>query len=194
MAPETGVDVSETASISSGIAQRYAMAVYGLAKQDDETADLARDVEALTAALRESEDLRRLIASPIYRRDDQGAAITAIADKMGLSRTLRNTLALMASKRRLFVLPAFLRALETMLAGERNEVTAEVASATPLSADQERRLSETLRAQVGKDVKLNTTVDESLIGGLVVKVGSRMIDTSIRSRLSALQNTMKEVR
>ncbi len=103
-------------------------------------------------------------------------------------------MSLMASKRRLFVLPHFLRALEEMLAGERNEVTVEVASATPLSSDQEARLSETLRQQVGRDVKLNTTVDESLIGGLVVKVGSRMIDTSIRSRLSALQNTMKEVR
>ncbi len=85
MATVKGVDVSETASISSGIAQRYATAVFDLAKQDGATDELARDVDALGAAQRESSDLRALIASPIYRRDDQGAAINAVAERMGLS-------------------------------------------------------------------------------------------------------------
>ena len=99
----------------------------------------------------------------------------------------------MASKRRLFVLPYTLRALRDRIAEEKGEVTAEVVSAKALTKTQSEKLAKTLASTVGKDVKINTTVDESLIGGLVVKVGSKMIDTSIASRLNALQNTMKEV-
>ena len=188
------MDVAEAASISTGIAARYATALFELAREQDGLATLAKDVEKLDAAYRESSDLRTVVASPVYRRKDQQQAMVALAEKMGLSETMRNTLALMASKRRLFVLPALIRALEARLARERGEVTAEVTSATPLSDAQEGRLAETLKAKVGQDVKLKTTVDERLIGGLVVKVGSRMIDTSIASKLAQLQNTMKEVR
>ncbi len=104
-----------------------------------------------------------------------------------------NTLALMASKRRLFVLPSLLAALRSRIAKEKGEVTAEVASAKALTKTQAASLAKTLKAQMGIDVKIKATVDESLIGGLVVKVGSKMIDTSIRSKLNALQNKMKEV-
>ena len=106
---------------------------------------------------------------------------------------MTNTLGLMAAKRRLFVLPQLVAALKKLIAEEKGEVEAEVTSAQPLTDDQRARLADTIKAGVGKDIKLNTSVDETLIGGLVVKVGSRMIDTSIRSRLAALQNTMKEV-
>jgi len=104
-----------------------------------------------------------------------------------------NTLSLMAAKRRLFVLPSLLAALRARIAEDKGEVTAEVTSAKALTKTQATKLAKTLKAQLDLDVKIKATVDESLIGGLVVKVGSKMIDTSIRSKLNALQNTMKEV-
>jgi F-type H+-transporting ATPase subunit delta len=112
---------------------------------------------------------------------------------MKLSSLLANTLQLMASKRRLFVLPQFLSNIEERIAIENGEVTAEVTSAAVMSAAQAAKLAATLKASVGKEVKLKTAVDESLIGGLVVKLGSTMIDTSIKAKLAALQNAMKEV-
>ena len=112
---------------------------------------------------------------------------------MGLSAVMTNTLSLMASKRRLFVVPQLVQALREKIAEEKNEVTADVVSAKALTQTQSKKLAETLKARVGKDVTINATVDESLIGGLIVKVGSKMIDTSIRSKLSSLQNAMKEV-
>lgn len=185
--------MSETASISSGIAARYATAVFELAKDGKGLDALERDIGTLDGALSGSADFRSLIHSPVYSRDAQGKAVGALAEKMGLSDTLSNTLKLMASKRRLFVLPQLLAALRGLIADEKGEVTAEVRAATKLTAEQEKKLAETLKGSVGKDVKMNITVDEGLIGGLVVKVGSKMIDTSIRSKLMSLQNTMKEV-
>ncbi|MHA6324858.1 F0F1 ATP synthase subunit delta [Roseivivax sp. CAU 1753] len=187
------MDVSEPASISSGIAERYAAAVFALAKEDGSLDTLEANIDELADALAASEDLRDLIHSPVYSRDTQGRAIRAIADKMNLADMMKNTLSLMSEKRRLFVLPALIVQLRDMIAEEKGIVTAEVTSAVALTDDQSRSLSETLKAQVGRDVKIKTTVDESLIGGLVVKVGSRMIDTSIRAKLSSLQNVMKEV-
>lgn len=186
-------DVSEPASISAGIAARYAQAVFDLAKDDKALSALESDVDALDAALKASADLRDMIASPVLTRDDQGAAIAAIASRMKVSGLVANTLALMASKRRLFVLPQLLANLRARIAEEKGEVTAEVASAVALTPEQAAALAETLKKTVGKTVKLNATVDESLIGGLVVKVGSKMIDTSIRAKLASLQNAMKEV-
>ena len=112
---------------------------------------------------------------------------------MGLGDTLTNTLRLMAQNRRLFVVPGMIAQVKGLIAAERGEVTAEVTSAKPLSEDQTQALARTLKESVGKDVRLEVTVDESLIGGLVVKVGSRMIDTSLRAKLANLQNVMKEV-
>jgi F-type H+-transporting ATPase subunit delta len=187
------VDVSESASISSGIAQRYASAVFDIAKENNELSQLEANIDDLAAALAESDDLSDLINSPVYSRTAQGAAITAVADKMGLLPTVKNVLALMASKRRLFVVPQLIATLREKIAEEKGEVTADVASAVALTDAQAAKLSETLKASIGKDVKINATVDESLIGGLVVKVGSKMIDTSVRSKLNSLQNAMKEV-
>lgn len=186
-------DVSEPASISQGIAARYAQALFDLSKEAKALKALEADTDALDAALKASADLRDMIASPVLTRDDQARAIAAVAAKMKLSDLAANTLALMASKRRLFVLPQLVADLRARIAEEKGEVTAEVASAVELTAEQAKALAETLQASVGKTVKLNTTVDESLIGGLVVKVGSKMIDTSIRSKLASLQNAMKEV-
>jgi F-type H+-transporting ATPase subunit delta len=187
------VDVSEPASISTGIAARYATAIFELAKEDNALPALESDVDALDSALRDSHDFRELIASPIYSREEQAAAVTAIAKKAGLSQIVTNTLALMAGNRRLFVLPQLVRELRARIAADKGEVTAEVTAAKALTKAQEEKLARTLKASVGKDVKISMAVDETLIGGLVVKVGSRMIDTSIRSKLAALQNSMKEV-
>ncbi|MEL6958149.1 MAG: F0F1 ATP synthase subunit delta [Pseudomonadota bacterium] len=186
--------MSEPASISSGIAARYATAVFELSKDAKGLKALESDLDALSAALEGSEDLRALISSPLYSREEQGAAIAEIANYMKLSDTMSNTLALMAQKRRLFVVPQMVTALREMIAEEKGEVTADVVSAKALTKAQSDKLAKTLKASVGSDVKINATVDESLIGGLVVKVGSKMIDTSIRSKLAALQNTMKEAR
>jgi F-type H+-transporting ATPase subunit delta len=186
-------DVSEPASISLGIASRYAQALFEIAKEEKGLAALEADADAIGAALAASSDLRDVIASPVVARDDQARAIAAVAAALKLSGTTANTLALMASKRRLFVLPQLVANLKSRIAEEKGEVTADVTSASVLSADQASKLSAALKASVGKDVKLNTTVDESLIGGLVVKLGSVMIDTSVKAKLAALQNAMKEV-
>ncbi|MFV0490942.1 MAG: F0F1 ATP synthase subunit delta [Pseudorhodobacter sp.] len=185
--------MSESASISSGIAARYATALFELAKDDKALKALEGDVDALSQAVEGSADLRDLISSPIYSREDLGKAIAALARKMGLSALTTNTLALMASKRRLFVLPPMLARLRELISAEKGEVTAEVTSAVKLSAAQAKELAATLKARVGKDVKLKTAVDGTLIGGLVVKLGSTMIDTSVKAKLAALQNAMKEV-
>ncbi|MFZ1728347.1 MAG: F0F1 ATP synthase subunit delta [Albidovulum sp.] len=185
--------MSEPASISAGIAARYATAVFEIARDGKGLKALEADVTALGAALGENADLRGLIASPVYSRDEQSNAIGAIASKMQLSPTVTSTLGLMASKRRLFVLPQLLAALQAMIAEEKGEVSADVTAAQALTKAQADKLAASLKKTFGKTVKLNLAVDDSLIGGLVVKVGSKMIDTSIRSKLAALQNKMKEV-
>ena len=176
-----------------GIAARYAKAVFDLAKEGKSVAAIEADLDALTGALAQSADFNDLIQSPLYGRDEQAAAIAALAPKMGLSATMTNVLGLMASKRRLFVLPQLLAALRDMIATDKGEVTAEVTSAQAMTPAQTDALAATLAKTFGKTVKIKAGVDESLIGGLVVKVGSKMIDTSIRAKLNSLQNAMKEV-
>jgi F-type H+-transporting ATPase subunit delta len=187
------VDVSEPASISASIAKRYATAVFEIAQDNANLDGLETSINDLAAALGEHADLRNLISSPLISRAEQGTAIGAVAKKMGVSPELENALGLMAEKRRLFVLPQLISALRDLLAEQRDEVTADVISAKALTKAQTEKLAATLKSNVGKTVTINATVDESLIGGLVVKVGSKMIDTSIRSKLASLQNAMKEV-
>ncbi len=187
------MDVSEPVSISTGIAARYATALFELARDGGTLAALEADTAALGGALAESADLRAMIGSPIYARDVQEAAIAAVAAKMGLSDLTANTLRLMAGNRRLFALPQLVTRLAAMIADHKGEITAEVTAAKALTKAQADKLAATLKASTGRDVKLNVTVDAALIGGLVVKVGSKMIDTSIRTKLGRLQNTMKEV-
>ncbi len=187
------VNVSEPASISSGIAARYARALFELAQEKGSLDKLEGNLEDLNLALEESEDLRTVIKSPIYNRDQQSSAIRGVAEKMRVSNEMKNTLGLMASKRRLFVLPAMLQQLNALIAEEKNEVSADVTSAKALTKTQSAKLAKAIASSVGKNVKINANVDEDLIGGLTVKVGSKMIDTSIRSKLNSLQNVMKEV-
>ncbi|MGB1264845.1 MAG: F0F1 ATP synthase subunit delta [Nereida ignava] len=184
--------MSEPASISMGIADRYATAVFEIAKEGKKVKALETDLASLTDALA-VDDFSNLISSPMISREEQAGAIVALAKKMKLSPTVSNTLNLMATKRRLFVLPQLVTRLREIIAQDKGEVTAEVVTAKALTKTQADKLAKTLKASVGKTVTLNATVDESLIGGLVVKVGSKMIDTSVKSKLDALQNSMKEV-
>lgn len=185
--------MANSVSMSQSIAGRYAQAVFDIVKEEGGLDDLARQTDELQNALDDSSDLRDLIASPLYSRDQQGNAIAALAAKMGLSATLANTLQLMARNRRLFVLPQLIGRLRDLIAVERGEVTADVTSAIALTDEQQQRLTKTLAEKSGKKVKLNTRVDDGLIGGMIVKLGSQMIDSSIRSKLASLQNAMKEV-
>lgn len=185
--------MSDTGSISSGVAARYATALFDLAKDAKKLPAVEKDLDALEVAIAENDALRNLIQSPVYSRDDAAGAIAALAKKMKLSPMVGGTLGLMAQKRRLPVVPALINAVRDMIAEEKGEITAEVTAAKKLTAAQEKKLAATLKKSVGKDVNIKATVDESLIGGLIVKVGSKMIDSSIKSKLSNLQNVMKEV-
>lgn len=185
--------MANASSFTSGIAGRYATALFELVKDQGALDALSSDIDGLRTALEASDDLQGLIRSPVYSREEQRGAITALAERMGLSSLTRNTLGLMAAKRRLFVLPAMLDQLAALIAAHRGEITAEVTAAQPLSDAQSAALSQALKASYGKDVIVKTAIDPSLIGGLVVKVGSKMIDTSIRAKLNTLQNAMKEV-
>ena len=199
--PETGtaateigrVDVSEPASISSGIAKRYATALFELTNEAKALPALEADLDTLGGALNDSGDFSALINSPLLSRAEQGAAMDAISAKAGLGKITSSTLSLMASKRRLFVLPQLIAELRALIAEAKGEVSANVTAASALSTEQEETLAATLKSRFGKDVKINMAVDESLIGGLVVRVGSKMIDTSIKAKLANLQNSMKEV-
>lgn len=186
--------VSDRSTLTSSAAGRYATALFELAQEAGALDEAERDLNALGSAIDESSDLTALISSPIYTRAQQGNAMAAIADAMGLGDLVRNLIGLMASKRRLFVLPELISIFAELMADHRGEITAEVTAARPLSEAQQAALAEKLGAATSKQVKLDIAVDDALIGGLVVKLGSRMIDTSIRSKLAGLQNAMREVR
>ncbi|MEL6478609.1 MAG: F0F1 ATP synthase subunit delta [Pseudomonadota bacterium] len=185
--------MSETSTLTSSAAGRYATALFQLAKEDSALDAVEADLTALGTALDASEDLHHLIASPVHTRAEQGRAIAAVAEKMGLSTLTRNVLGLMAANRRLFALPRLIENYAALMAEHRGEVTAEVTAAKALNKSHIADLTKKISSAVGRDVKLNVTVDETIIGGLIVKVGSKMIDTSIASKLAGLQNAMKEV-
>ncbi|MEM6440293.1 MAG: F0F1 ATP synthase subunit delta [Pseudomonadota bacterium] len=180
-------------SETTSIAGRYATALYELASDEAALEAVEADLAAVAEALDGSEDLRAVVSSPIYTREETGGAMSALTTKMKLTPLTGNVIGLMAQNRRLFALGALCTVYARMMAERRGEVTAEVTSAQPMTKKQMTALSAALKQSVGRDVKLETAVDESLIGGLVVKVGSKLIDTSIRSKLSALQNAMREV-
>lgn len=179
--------------MTSSAAGRYATALFELAKEEGQLDQVEADLNTVGAALDDSADLQQLLFSPIYTRDQQGNALGALAAKMGLGALTSNVLGLMAANRRLFAVPEMLTNFAALMAEHRGEVTAEVTSAKALTKAQSEKLAASLKASVGRDVNLNMTVDKDIIGGLIVKVGSKMIDSSIRSKLAGLQNAMKEV-
>ncbi len=188
-----GVFVSATASITAGASGRYAIALFEIAKEAKNLAAIEADLDSLQAALDESADLRDVISSPLLSREAQGKAMRALTDKMGLGAEAANTVALMAENRRLNALPEMISQVKALAADDRGEVSAEVTAAKALTEKQSTALAAALKKSVGKDVNVNVTVDKDLIGGLIVKVGSAMVDSSLRSKLNNLQNAMKEV-
>ena len=175
----------------ASMAGRYAAALFEIAKDDKQFAQVERDVKAFQGMLDSSEDLRRLVRSPVISAEDQATALTALLLKAEISGLTANFLRVIARNRRLFAVADMLKNFRALLARERGEVNADVASAHPLSTEQMNALKDTLKAQVGKDVQINTRVDPNLLGGLVVKVGSRMIDSSLRTKLNNLKVAMK---
>lgn len=175
----------------SGLAGRYAVALFELARDQDALDAVAGDLGDLRAMLQESADLRRLIESPVLSREEQGRAVTALAERAGFAELTRQFLGLLAHKRRLFALPEVITAYLAMLGEHKGEVSAEVISAVALSDDQLAAVKEQLSKAVGQSVTLATAVDPDLLGGLVVRVGSRMLDASLRTKLQRLETAMK---
>lgn len=183
---------SETTGVS-GLAERYAAALFDLADERRILDEVASDLRQLRAMVQASPDLLRLIRSPILSRDEQSKGIGALAERAGLSPLVRDFLAVVARNRRLFAVPAMIEAFLAKLAARRGEVTAEVFAAQPLSEAQLAALNEQLRRSIGSRVSVDVHVDPGLIGGLVVKLGSRMVDGSIKSKLQRLQLAMKSI-
>jgi F-type H+-transporting ATPase subunit delta len=176
---------------TSGVAGRYATALFDLAVDQGAVDSTANDLAGLQALIDESGDLRRLIRSPLFSRDQQQAAMDAVLERAGISRLVRNFVAVVARNRRLFALEAMIKAYRELLARHRGEVTAEVVSAAPLSESQRAAVELALKQAIGANVTVNADVDPSLIGGMIVRVGSRMVDSSLRSKLQRLQLVMK---
>ena len=184
--------VAET-MIVSGLSGRYAVALFELAKDGGNLDSVASDLQNLNAMMSESPDLVRLIRSPVLTREDQGKAMDAVMEKAGFSDMTRNFVGLVSRNRRLFSLGDMIDAFAKLLAQHKGEISADVTSAQPLDDAQMAAISASLAKAVGREVNVSANVDESLIGGLVVKVGSRMIDNSIRTKLQNLQLAMKGV-
>ena len=176
---------------ASGLAGRYAGALFDLAKDQNALDQVQTDLSGLKGLLDESADLRRLIESPAISKDDQVKALTAVAQKAGASELATKFLGLLAAKRRAFVLPDVIDAYGSLLADERGEVQAEVVSAIELSKEQADDVQKKISKSVGKTVDMTSRVDPSLLGGLVVRVGSRMIDASLKTKLHQLELAMK---
>jgi F-type H+-transporting ATPase subunit delta len=183
---------SETTGVS-GLATRYAAALFDLADERRILDEVASDLRQLRGMVQASPDLLRLIRSPILSREEQSKGIAALAEAAGLSRLVRDFLAVVARNRRLFAVPAMIEAFLAELAARRGEVTAVVTAAQPLSEPQLTALNEQLRRSVSSRVSIDVQVDPGLIGGLVVKLGSRMVDGSIKSKLQRLQLAMKSI-
>ena len=175
------------------LADRYATALFELAIERNQLDSIATEVSDLHRLLSESADLTALVRSPILSRDEQGRAMSAVLERAGVSQLVRNFVGLMAQNRRLFLLDATIKAFGQKLAEHRGEVSAEVASASALKPEHLAAVKDALKEIVGRDVALETKVDPGLIGGLVVRVGSRMIDNSIRTKLQNLELAMKGI-
>jgi F-type H+-transporting ATPase subunit delta len=175
----------------SGLANRYAAALFALAEERGALDAVAGDLDSIQKTMDESADLRNLLRSPVLSRAEQGRALAAILDKMNVSPIVKNLVGLMAKNRRLFVLSKTITAYRERLAKHRGEVSAEVVSAIPLKPEHLQAVRDSLKTVVGRDVALDAKVDPSLIGGLIVRVGSRMIDNSLRTKLQNLELALK---
>ena len=174
-----------------GLAGRYANAVFELAQDQKAVDAVSTDLAALRRAVETSPDLARLVRSPVFSAQDQAKALAAILEKMGAHSLTAKFVLLLAQKRRLFALNQIISAYEHLVAKSRGETEAEVTAARHLNDDEVAELKSVLKAKLGKEPRLHSRIDPTLLGGLVVKVGSRMIDSSLRTKLDGLRSAMK---
>ena len=177
----------------SGIAGRYATALFQLARDASELDAVAADLDKIQAAIAEVPDFAALLRSPLFNRDEQGKGVAAVLAALGASDLARRFVGLVARNRRLFALSGMITGYRALLARHRNEILAEVVSATPLNPEQLESIRGALALASKGKVRLDTKIDASLIGGVVVKLGSRMVDASIRTKLNTLKTQMKGV-
>lgn len=185
-------ELADNAEPVSGVAERYASALFELARDEKALDDVAQELDQFAEMMEASEDLTTLVRSPAFTADEQTRAVSAILAKAGINGLGGNLIKTAADNRRLFAVPGMITAFHRLLAKERGEVSATVTSAEPLSDAQLNALRAALKEAIGKDPLLEQHVDASLIGGLIIQVGSRMIDTSLRTKLNSMKYAMKE--
>jgi F-type H+-transporting ATPase subunit delta len=185
--------LAEQSGVLTQIARPYAAALFDLAKSEGSLDAVESGLVAIQKLASESEDFSRFLRSPVIAAEAKAGAADAILAKANTNATVANFVKVVARNGRLFALQAIIRAFQALAAKERGEVSADVTSAAPLSSSQLKTLADTLKQKIGKTVTLTEHVDPSLIGGLVVKVGSQMIDSSLKTKLTAMKIAMKEV-
>ncbi len=175
----------------TGLAGRYAAALFELAGDHKAVDAVSADLATFRAAMDANADLARLVKSPVFSREEQGKALKAVLQAMKAGELTVKFVLLLAAKRRLFALTSIIKGYESLVARSRGETEAEITAARPLADAELQELKAALKARLGREPRLNTKVDPSLLGGLVVKVGSRMIDSSLRTKLDGLRAAMK---
>ena len=183
--------MENSGGIGASLSGRYATALFELARDEKKIEAVEASLNKVRAALDQSEDFRTLTTSPVLSRADAEKGVQAAAGTLGLDEITVRFLGVLAKNRRLSQLPMVIRNVRTLAARHRGETTAEVTSAHPLNDDQVAQLKSQLKARVGRDVSVELNVDPSILGGLVVRIGSQMIDSSIRTRLNSLAHAMK---
>ena len=183
--------MDNSAGITASLQGRYASALFDLAAEQGAVTAVESDLDSLGQAITGTPDLAAVIRNPRVSRGDAARAMDAVAGVLGLSALTKNFIGVLAGNGRLSALPEIVRAFAQIAAAQRGEVTAEVTSAHPLSEDQVSALAQKLKAREGKEVKIKASVDPELLGGLVVRIGSQQIDSSIRTRLHSLAQAMK---
>ncbi|HZH26600.1 MAG TPA: F0F1 ATP synthase subunit delta [Azospirillaceae bacterium] len=176
---------------ASGLAARYASALFELADDRKALDETARDLTVLRDLVQSNVELQRVVRSPVIGRAEQGAAIQAVMEAAGISELVRNFVGVVADNRRLFAITTMADAFLAELARRRGEMTADVWSAEPLTQTQLNAVTDALKRSMGQKVTVRAAVDPSLIGGIVVKVGSRLVDASVKSKLNRLQSALK---
>ena len=183
--------MEHSAGIQASLSGRYATALFELAREQAQLDAVGAGLSALRQAIGESGELKRLIMSPLVSRQDAGKAIGGVAQSLGLDPLTVKFLAILAQNRRLGALSAIIRDFTTLAARHRGETTAQIVSAHPLDDGQLASLKTRLKSMVGSEVAIDATIDPAILGGLIVKLGSRQIDGSIRTKLNALATAMK---
>jgi F-type H+-transporting ATPase subunit delta len=178
--------------ITSGMAGRYATALFELALEQKAVDAVKADLERFDALVGESEDLTRLVRSPVFGAEEQARALSGVLDKAGIGGLTANFLLLVTRNRRLFAVRQMIRAYKALVARHKGEVTAQVTVAEKLSDAHLAALRDALKAVTKQNVQLDLQVEPTIIGGLIVKLGSRMVDSSLRTKLNAIKHAMKE--